>query len=76
MDDKMIQRINELARKMKTEGLNDAEKEEQRRLRAEYVAAFRRNLRSELETIRIVKPDGTVINVKERHDARYQGEEY
>ena len=76
MDEKLINRINELARKQKAEGLSDAEKEEQKALRTEYVAAIRRNLRSELETIRIVNPDGSVINVKERHDKRYQGEEY
>ena len=33
MDEKMIARINELARKSKTEGLNEAELKEQAQLR-------------------------------------------
>ena len=36
-----IQRINELARKAKAEGLTPAEKEEQQKLRREYIAAVK-----------------------------------
>ena len=47
-----IDRINELARKAKTEdGLTKAEKEEQQRLRREYIDAFKTNLRSQLDNI-------------------------
>ena len=47
-----IDRINELARKAKTEdGLTAAEKEEQQRLRREYIDAFKTNLRSQLDNI-------------------------
>ena len=41
MDDKMIARINELARKQKKEGLTPEEREEQKELRAAYIKAFR-----------------------------------
>ena len=42
MEQSRIDRINELARKSRTEeGLTPEEKEEQARLRQEYVAAFR-----------------------------------
>ena len=41
-----IQRINELARKAKAEGLTPAEKEEQQKLRREYIAAVKMNLRT------------------------------
>ena len=45
-----IQRINELARKSKTEaGLTEAEKEEQQLLRKQYIEAFKANLRSQLD---------------------------
>ena len=40
-----IKRINELYHKSKGEGLTKEEAEEQIRLRKEYVAAFRNNLR-------------------------------
>ena len=50
-----INRINELYRKSKAEGLTSAEAEEQKQLRAEYVAAFRNNLRGTLDSIKIKK---------------------
>lgn len=43
-----IGRINELARKAKTEGLTEEEKEEQKRLRREYIDSVVGNLRSQL----------------------------
>lgn len=54
MDRKMIDRINELARKAKAEGLSDEEKEEQAMLRSEYIAAIKADLRATLESIEIV----------------------
>lgn len=57
---KQIDRINELARKSRTsEGLTEAEKEEQKVLRAEYVAAFKQSLVSQLDSTYILRPDGT-----------------
>ena len=44
-------RINQLARKEKTVGLTEEEKKEQKRLRDEFRAAFRRNFALELEEI-------------------------
>ena len=41
-----INRINELARKSKTVGLTDEEKEEQAVLRAEYIKNVRESLRA------------------------------
>ena len=65
-----LDRINELYRKSQAEGLTTAEAQEQKALRAEYIKAFRENLRGTLETIKIQNPDGSVIDVKERHDMR------
>ena len=65
-----IRRINELYHKSKGEGLTKEEAEEQIRLRKEYVAAFRNNLRGTLETIKIQNPDGSIIDVKQRHDEK------
>ena len=47
MNQEKINRINELARKSKSEGLTPAEKEEQKKLRTEYVATIRMNLRAQ-----------------------------
>lgn len=65
-----IKRINELYHKSKGEDLTKEEAEEQIRLRKEYVAAFRNNLRGTLETIKIQNPDGSIIDVKQRHDEK------
>ena len=66
MDEK-IKRINELYHKSKAEGLTEAEKEEQQELRKQYIASFRNNLRSQLNSITIERPDGTRENLGEKY---------
>lgn len=51
---KIIERINELARKNKSEGLSDAEITERDDLRKQYLTNFKNNFRQQLETIEIV----------------------
>ena len=61
MTEKKIARINELARKAKTEaGLTPEETEERSALRKEYIEDFRRSTENAIESLRIVRPDGTV----------------
>ena len=50
-----MDRINELARKKKTEGLTEAETAEQAELRKEYIVAFRAQIRGQLDNIRYVE---------------------
>ena len=61
------QRINELARKSKQEGLTPSEKEEQRMLRVEYIASVRMNLKAQLDNIDIQQEDGTIVNLGEKY---------
>ena len=70
MDMKDIERINALYHKSQKEGLSAEEKEEQSRLRGEYIAAIRANLRGSLDTMKIQYPDGRVENVKERYKGK------
>lgn len=72
--DKTIQRINELYRKSKAEGLTKAEAAEQKKLRAGYVAAFRNNLRGTLDSLKIQNPDGSIIDVKKRHEEKMKAQ--
>lgn len=58
MEQKLIDRINELARKSKTQGLTDEEKAEQTKLRNAYRQAFRANLTAQLENTYVVDEQG------------------
>ena len=60
MDASRIDRINELYHKSQAVGLTEEEKEEQARLRQEYVAAIRGSLRNNLNNISIKEPDGSI----------------
>lgn len=67
MEKQKIDRINELYRKSKAEGLTDAERKEQKILRQEYLELVRRNLRSQLNNIDVEEKDGTVVNLGEKY---------
>lgn len=64
MDQKQIDRINELYRKAKTIGLTEEEKQEQAKLRSDYISAIRKNLRGTLDNVSFVNPDGTISKAK------------
>ena len=67
MEKQKIDRINELYKKSKAEGLTDAERKEQKILRQQYIELIRRNLRSQLNNIDIEEKDGTVVNLGEKY---------
>lgn len=58
MERKRIDRINELAKKAKTVGLTEEETAERDKLRKEYVAAVRENLRGQLDNTYVVDEQG------------------
>ena len=66
MEQSRIDRINELARKAKTEGLTEAETAERDRLRKEYVAAVRANLTAQLDNTYVPDPQGRKRKLKRR----------
>ncbi len=53
LDQKRMDRINELARKKKSEGLTEEETAEQHELRQAYLKAFRKSFRNQLENVEI-----------------------
>ena len=61
MDSKKIARINELAKKKKTEGLTPEEAVEQAKLREEYIAGYRRSVRHHIEGIKVVDEEGNDV---------------
>ena len=66
MDQKKIDRINELARKAKTEGLTEAEAVERAALRREYIDSVVGNLRQELDHMWVVDEHGNKRKVGEQ----------
>lgn len=58
--EKVVERINELARKHKSVGLTDAETAERAELRKRYLENFRNNFRQQLDNIEIVDDEDSV----------------
>lgn len=65
MEQKKIERISELSRKSRAEGLTEEEKLEQQALRQEYIQSMRQSLRATLDNSVIVRPDGTKEKVSD-----------
>ncbi len=65
MEKEKVLRINELARKSKTEeGLTPEEKAEQKQLREEYIIEFRKSMGMMLDNTVIQYPDGSRKSLK------------
>ena len=69
MEKTKLNRINELARKSRAEGLSETEKAEQKTLREEYIRTFRASIRGQLDNIRLVEPDGTETPIPKKEKA-------
>lgn len=67
MEQSKIDRINELARKSKTaEGLTQEEKDEQFRLRREYIAEWRRATEGTLDNVYVVDEHGVEHKLRKK----------
>lgn len=66
MQQKKVDRINELYKKQKTVGLTPTEKEEQTKLRKEYVGLVRKNFTGTLNSVKIKDMDGNITALKDR----------
>jgi uncharacterized protein YnzC (UPF0291/DUF896 family) len=71
--DDLITKINELAKKSKTVGLSEEEKEEQKILRQEYIQKFKQGVINTISTIKIVDKEGediTPVKLKKLKDSQ------
>ena len=59
MEQKKIDRINELSRLSRERELTESEKTEREKLRREYIDSFKASLIGQLENTSILYPDGT-----------------
>lgn len=67
MKQEHIDRINELARKAKAEGLTPEETEERDRLRKAYIADFRASLQAHLDNTYVVDQHGNKTKLTKKH---------
>lgn len=67
MDQKKIDRINELAHLAKTRELTSAEQDERQKLRREYIDAFKASLVGTLENTYIVDEKGNKKKVERKN---------
>lgn len=58
LDKEQMERINELAKKKKEEGLTEEETIEQEKLRQAYLKSFRSGMRNHIEGLKIVDKEG------------------
>lgn len=61
LSEKKLNRINDLARKKKKEGLTPTEEKEQKLLREEYLSAFRGGMKHHIEGMKVVDPLGNDV---------------
>jgi len=72
-----LERINELAKKKKEQGLTEKEAKEQSKLREAYLKSFRKKFKQQLESTRVIDPEGNdvtpdkvknILDAKEKED--------
>ncbi|MCS4485364.1 DUF896 domain-containing protein [Staphylococcus americanisciuri] len=56
-----LNRINELAKKKKEQGLTEIEAKEQSQLRSEYLETFRGSFKSQIEQTKVIDPQGNDV---------------
>ena len=64
--EKLIKRINELAKKSREQGLSEEEKTEQNTLRQEYIKRFRYGMENTLAGVYIMDKDGNKKKIEKK----------
>ncbi|MBQ2840873.1 MAG: DUF896 domain-containing protein [Oscillospiraceae bacterium] len=64
--EKLVKRINELAKKSREEGLTETEKAEQAELRQQYIMKFRQGMENTLSNVYIVDENGNKKKIEKK----------
>ena len=72
IDKNLINRINELAKKKKNEGLTPEEIVEQKSLREQYLKLFKAGFKQQVESIKVVDELGNDVTQKKIKELRKQ----
>ena len=67
MEQNLLRRINELAKKKKTVGLTAEEQAEQKKLYKIYLGEIRQQFSATLDNVSVEEKDGTVVPFKEAY---------
>lgn len=70
MSEELINKINALAQKSKEEGLTESEKEEQKKLREEYLKLIRGQVKSHIAGIKVVDEEGNDVTPKKAKELK------
>ena len=70
MENKLLQRINELAKKKKTVGLNADELAEQKKLYKIYLGEIRTQFDKTLDNVSVKNKDGSVVPFKDAFNTK------
>jgi len=65
-----LNRINQLAKKAKSEGLTSEEKQEQQQLREEYLQNIRKSFSGTIENMKVIDPNGDDVTPQKVKDLR------
>ena len=66
MTEELIERINFLSRKSKSEGLTEEEQNEQAKLRKEYIRQFRQGMLNTLDNVYVMDKDGNKKKIEKK----------
>ena len=66
MTEELIKRINELAKKSRDVGLSDEERQEQQKLRTQYIEEFRQGVKNTLNNVYVVDENGQEKKLKRK----------
>ncbi|MGT2771558.1 DUF896 family protein [Streptococcus marimammalium] len=72
MKQEKINRINELAKKKKMQGLTEEEKMEQAILRKEYIEGYRRSIKHHIEGLKLVDEKGNDVTPEKLKEIQRQ----
>lgn len=70
IDQKLLDRINELSRKKKTVGLTEEEASERQALHKEYIRQFRAGFEQQLNSLTFIDPEGNDVTPQKIKDKR------
>lgn len=71
-----LDRINTLAKKAKNEGLTETEKEEQKKLREEYLSNVRSSFKNQLKTMTVIDPAGNDVTPQKLRDMQERNKKH